>query len=159
MCKRIKMKTGRFILLLMLLLTFQTLVNAQTNWKTFVHHNGFSIQLPSYFKKGLLVASGTLQYFDNSRDSTISLTVESFGIGTTAELQTSYTSDLKMYEGISYKVNKGTWYVLSGQNSEGIFYNKSMIKNSLQYHLRINYPLSQKPLFDAILSRISSSFK
>lgn len=147
------------ILLAPLLLSSYTPVSAQTAWKTFTHHNGFTLQLPGYFKKGLLVASGTLQYFDTKIDKNILVSVETFGIGTTAELQDSYNNDLKLYKGVSYNVLKPAWYVLSGQNEEGIFYNKSIIKHGLQHHLRIIYPATQKPLFDSILSRISFSFK
>ena len=133
--------------------------NTQTTWKTFTHHNGFTIQLPHYFKKGLLVASGTLQYFDNSLDSNSTVSVESFGIGTEEELKSSYNGDLKLYKGISYKVLKPAWYVISGQNEEGVFYNKSIIKNKMQHHLRIQYSVNRKPLFDTLLARVSTSFK
>jgi len=131
---------------------------AQTVWKTFNHENGFTIQLPNYFSKGLLVAAGTLQYFDNKIDDSISLSVESFGHGNSAELQSTYENDLTTYKGISYKVIKPNWYVISGQNEEGIFYNKSIIRNGVQHHLRITYPVHEKALFDAILPRLSSSF-
>jgi hypothetical protein len=155
------MKRKGFLLPLvaMLLIIAPISGNAQIIWKTFTHHNGFTIQLPNYFKKGLLVASGTLQYFDNSLDSNITVSVESFGIGTTLELEASYSGDLKLYKGVSYKVLKPTWYVLSGQNEEGIFYNKSIIKDKMQYHLRIQYPPVRKAFFDKVLGQISASFK
>lgn len=66
------------------LIVFTTFIapsaKAQASWKIFTHHNGFTIQLPAYFKKGLLVASGTLQYFDNSINKDISVSVEIFGM-------------------------------------------------------------------------------
>ncbi|HVF81475.1 MAG TPA: hypothetical protein VM884_06060 [Flavisolibacter sp.] len=146
-------------LLLLVLIAVHTGSNAQVTWKAFSHHNGFSVQLPHYFKKGLLVASGTLQYFDNSLDSNISVSVETFGIGTKVELQASFNSDLKLYKGISYKVLKPAWYVISGQNDEGIFYNKSIIKGGVQHHLRMQYPPAQKAIFDTLLGKISASFR
>ena len=146
-------------LVTMLLILTYTSGYTQVTWKTFTHHNGFKIQLPHYFKKGLLVASGTLQYFDNSLDSNITVSVESLGMGTGSELKASYTSDLKLYKGISYKVLKPAWYVISGQDEEGVFYNKSIIRNKMQHHLRIQYPAVQKPIFDTLLGKISSSFK
>ena len=131
----------------------------QVAWKTFDHKNGFSIRLPSYFSEGLLVAAGSLQYFDNSKDSSIELSVETFGNGSVEELNESYQSDLQHYSGITYKINKVTWYVVSGQNEDGVFYNKSIIRNGVQHHLRITYPVNDKPFFDSIVSQISSSFK
>lgn len=130
-----------------------------TKWKIFTHHNGFTIQLPAYFKKGLLVAGGTLQYYEATSYGSVSVSVETFGIGTVTELQSSYETDVKNYSNISYKVLKSTWYVISGQDDQGIFYNKSIIKNGVQHHLRISYPPNQKAVFDGLLSKITASFK
>jgi hypothetical protein len=60
------MKHLFIIILIFISALLRTNANAQTAWKTFRHENGFTIQLPNDFKKGLLVAAGTLQYFDNS---------------------------------------------------------------------------------------------
>ena len=141
-----------------LLISVSNIANSQAKWKTFTHSNGFTIQLPSYFKKGLLVAAGTLQYFNNSIDNQISVSVESFGNGTNSDLKSSFNDDLKSHKGIAYKIFKRNWYVISGQNEDCIFYNKSIIKNGVQHHLRITYPTNRKVLFDTILKKISSSF-
>jgi hypothetical protein len=130
---------------------------AQTVWKTFNHKNGFTIQLPDYFSKGIYVA--LIQYFDNTIDQDISLSVESSGNGTPAEFQSSFDNDLSVYKGISYKIFKPTWYVISGQNEDSIFYNKTIIRNGIQHHLCISYPAREKALFDAIRPRLSLAFR
>ena len=119
------MKNIIFILLLLCL----NFVNGQTNWKTINLQNGITIELPEYFSKGILVAGGTLQWFNNTIDDDIQLSIESFGNGTIKDLQESYKSDLENEDNITYKIKKDTWYVISGKNENGIIYNKSSIKN------------------------------
>ncbi len=152
------MKCFYIVIATALLISVTNSANSQTKWKTLTHSNGFTIQLPSYFKKGLLVAAGTFQYFDNSIHNQISVSVESFGNGTNSDLKFSFNDDLKSHKGIIYQLFKRNWYVISGQNEDGIFYNKSIIKNGVQHHLRITYPINKKVLFDTILKKISSSF-
>ena len=127
-------------------------------WIQFGSTNEYKLLLPIFFKKGILVASGTLQYYDNDIDDNISLTVEGFGNGAQSDLIQTYKNDLEIYKNISYKVFKSNWYVMSGKNNDGFYYNKTIIKNGEQYHLRINYPLDKKVLFDKILPEISTSF-
>lgn len=135
---------------------------SQSAWKTFNHKNGYTLQLPDYFKEGSLVAGGTLQWYPTKLDNDISVTVEMWGNGTQEELQSYYNNDLKSEKGITYKIIKPTWYVISGHLTDGIefiFYQKSIIRNGALYHLRIRYPENQKQLFDGILGKISASFK
>jgi hypothetical protein len=87
------------------------------------------------------------------------VSIETFGRGTSSELRALFESDLKTYDGITYKVLKRDWYVISGQNEEGIFYNKSMIKIGVMHHLRINYPVRCKAQMDTVITKISASFK
>ena len=134
-------------------------VNAQTKWKAFDSQYGIKIELPEYFSKGILVANGTLRWFNNTIDNDIQLSIESFGNGTIKDLNESYQSDLKNETKVTYKVKENTWYVISGKNEDGIFYNKSIIKNGIQFHLRITYQDKNKKLVENIISQISSSFK
>ncbi|MEI6950143.1 hypothetical protein V9K67_23360 [Paraflavisolibacter sp. H34] len=131
---------------------------AQKGWMNIHHKNGFDLQLPSGFSRGLLVAAGTLQWYHHKQEG-IELTVESFGPGTPEGLKESYLDDLKRFRGITYKVLKPTWYVISGQNEEGIFYYKSIRKDGELHHLRLSYPPAQKALFDSTLGRIATSFR
>jgi len=139
---------------------FFNLTFAQVTWKKhIVQYNG-SIELPTDFKKGLLVASGTLQWFNSIKYPDIEITIESFGTGNEQELEKTYQEDIKRFKGIVYKVKKSNWFVISGKGDDGyIFYNKSIIKNGIQFHLRITYLEKNKKYMDAVLSRISNSFK
>jgi hypothetical protein len=146
-------------IIFILLLLYLNFVNGQTNWKTINLQSGITIELPEYFSKGILVAGGTLQWFNNTIDDDIQLSVESFGNGTIKDLQESYKSDLENEDNITYKIKKDTWYVISGKNENGIFYNKSIIKNGIQFHLRIIYQEKNKHIVETLLGKISSSFK
>ena len=149
------MKNILFVLLIFCVIS----INGQTKWKTFDSEYGITIELPEYFSKGILVAGGTLQWFNNTIDNDIQLSIESFGSGTIKDLNESYQSDLKNETNVTYKVKKNNWYVISGKNEDGIFYNKSIIKNGIQFHLRIIYQDKNKQLVENLIGRISSSFK
>jgi hypothetical protein len=145
-----------------LLISFLFCINfviGQTKWKPFESEYGITVELPEYFSKGILVAGGTLQWFNNTIYDEIQLSIESFGNGTIKDLEETYKSDVKNEENITYKVKKNTWYVISGKNEDGIFYNKSIIKNGIQFHLRIIYQYKNKRLVENLIGRISSSFK
>jgi hypothetical protein len=146
-------------LLFVLLIFSVNCVNGQTKWITFDSEYGSTIELPEYFSKGLLVAGGTLQWFNNTIDDDLQLSIESFGNGTIKDLSESYQSDLKNETNITYKVKKNTWYVISGKNEEGFFYNKSIIKNGIQFHLSIIYQEKNRQLVEKLIGRISASFK
>jgi hypothetical protein len=146
-------------ILFVLLIFYVNSINGQNKWKTFDSEYGITIELPEYFSKGILVAGGTLQWFNNTIDNDIQLSIESFGSGTIKDLYESYLSDLKNETNVTYKVKKNTWYVISGKNEDGIFYNKSIVKNGIQFHLRIIYQDKNKQLVENLIGRISSSFK
>jgi hypothetical protein len=76
--KKLYMKNILFVLLIFCL----NCVNGQTKWKTFDSEYGITIELPEYISKGILVAGGTLQWFNNTIDDDIQLSIESFGNGT-----------------------------------------------------------------------------
>lgn len=138
--------------------------HSQTTWKTFKHKNGYVIQLPNYFSTGLLVAAGTLQWYDNTLDKNIQLTVESFGNGGVSDsaFQFEYISAQSTFKTITYKVIKPTWFVITGEEEDdelGIGYEKTIIRNGNQYNLRISYPKNKQALLNTIIPRISASFK
>lgn len=146
--------------LLLISFLFFSSINAQSNWTKYNVQLGGEIELPSEFKKGILVASETLQWFECIKYPEIEVTIESFGTVTEAELNQTYNNDLKSFKGIVYKVKKANWFVISGINEDrNIFYNKSIIKNGVQFHLRITYPKTYKSYMNKILSKISNSFK
>ncbi len=132
--------------------------NGQTTWTTYHLKYGYSLDLPYYFSKGGLTAS-SIQYFYNSIDRKINLTIESLGGGNSSALIQAYGMDTKRLTGIQYESLHDTWYVISGSDKDKIYYYKTILVNNLIHYLRIEYPTNQKPLFDSILPRISKSFK
>lgn len=146
------------ILTLVFFLT-TTVAYSQTKWKTFNHKNGFSIQLPSYFSTGILVAGGTLQWYDNTFDKDIQITVESFGNGESGKLSNEFESRQITFTTVSYKVLKATWFVVSGESDEGITYEKTILKEGMLHTLRISYPQKEKAIMDTWIPKISISFK
>ncbi|RYZ62857.1 MAG: hypothetical protein EOO14_00950 [Chitinophagaceae bacterium] len=133
------------------------LCSAQEKWKSIEHRNGFHLQMPPYFKIGLLVASGTLQYYDHTLDSSIVVTVETFGKGTRAALQKEYKDELQR-SNVTYSVLKPNWFVASGTDDEGVFYLKTIISEGLMHHLRISYPSENKNEADKFLVKMAASF-
>jgi hypothetical protein len=131
--------------------------SAQAQWTSITHKNGFHIQLPSYFREGLLVAAGTLQYYDNTIDSTISITVESFGMGTKEELNLEY-EERKKSRKPSYYVLKPTWFVLSGTDEQGLYYQKTIITGGVMHNLFISYPADKQAKVDLFVRRAAQSF-
>jgi len=128
------------------------------NWKTFNHKFGYTIQLPNYFSIGPLTAS-SIQYYTTDLDENIMIGVESLGEGSQTSIIKDYQTYLKTTDGITYKVLKENWFVISGQNGNDIFYYKMIVKNNQTHFLMITYPKAQKDLFDNILPRISKSFE
>ena len=127
-------------------------------WKTFNHKYGFRIELPSYFWEGSMTASG-IQYYTNDLNENITLTVATSGEGSNSSLANEYQTTINSISGIDYKILKDNWFVVSGQDEEGIYYLKTLVKNGQTHFLAVHYPVSQKDIFDSILPRISKSFK
>jgi hypothetical protein len=132
--------------------------NRADTWKKFNHKYGFTIELPSYFSKGALTASG-IQYYINDLNDNITVTVETIGEGSISSLTNEYQSTINSSSGVDYKILKENWFVVSGQDEEGIYYLKTLVKNGQTHFLAVRYPVSQKDIFDSILPRISKSFK
>ncbi|RYY94963.1 MAG: hypothetical protein EOO11_16815, partial [Chitinophagaceae bacterium] len=99
---------------------------AQGRWKTYHHPNGYRLELPDYFSKGLLVAAGTLQYFKDNRDSTVLLAVESFGRG--SELRKDFEEELRRSPAVSYSFCRNNLYVISGTENGKVYYRKSIVR-------------------------------
>lgn len=128
------------------------------NWKQFKHRYGFTIDLPNYFREGSLTASG-IQYYTADLDEDIILTVEAIVDGSSISLAKEYQDNTNTLNGISYKVLKDSWYVISGQDEEDIYYLKSYIKSGRTFCLSLHYPMMYKDIFDSILPRIAKSFE
>ena len=128
------------------------------SWITFKHRYGFTIELPNYFKEGPLTASA-IQYYINDLNDDIIISVATTGEGSLSSLANDYQNTINSENWVDYKVLKNNWYVISGQNEQGIYYTRTFVKNGQTHYLRIEYPVSKKDIFDSLLPRISKSFK
>lgn len=126
-------------------------------WQTFHHPHGFTIQLPAYFSVGGMTSSG-IQYYKTDRSDQIMIGVETFG-GGHEELVNDYTMRQKTSAGVGYKLLKENWFVVSGQDDDGIYYFKEIAKDDRLHSLLLQYPAEHKRLMDSILPRISKSFQ
>ena len=136
--------------------------NANHGWKTFKHKYGFSIELPDYFSEGILSGSGIQSYTDNLTQDVMNksnIIIETLGEGSQASLATAYHSTLKSSDNVVYNVLQNNWFVVTGQDANGIYYLKTTVKNGQTHYLSVRYPVSQKEQFDKILPRIVSSFQ
>lgn len=60
---------------------------------------------------------------------------------------------------VTYKRQKDNWFVVSGYIGPKIFYQKTFLSNDMFKSFYIEYPVSQRHLYDPILSRLGRSFK
>ena len=59
---------------------------------------------------------------------------------------------------VTYEVVKKDWFVVSGYTEdEKIFYTKVVLKNNVVYFIRIEYPKSEKKIWDSHCGKISNS--
>lgn len=59
---------------------------------------------------------------------------------------------------ITYKQQKGNWFVVSGNYNESIFYVRTVLKNDVFYTLYLEYHPSEKKRFEEIIARVGKSF-
>jgi hypothetical protein len=59
---------------------------------------------------------------------------------------------------ITYKTQKGNWFVISGKYFESIFYVKTVLKGDTFYTIYFEYHPSEKKQFDEIIKRATKSF-
>lgn len=135
-------------------------VDSQTKekeaWKIY-SHQGASVKLPSYFAYGMLTDSG-IQYFDAAGLDDVMIAIEVW-TGDEKDFKAQFDAAQQYLNSTgSYKLFKGNWYVVSGNQSETIHYDKAVIKGQTIHHLMIDYPENQKERMDIILSVISKSF-
>ena len=78
-----------------------------------------------------------------------------------AEAFKSATAKNQYYDAdhqITYKVQKGDWFVISGKYFESIFYVKTKLKGDTFYTISFEYHPSEKKQFDEIIKRTTKNF-
>jgi hypothetical protein len=59
---------------------------------------------------------------------------------------------------VTYEVVKADWFVISGYTEdENIFYTKVILKNKVVYFIRLEYPKSEKKVWDSQCGKIANS--
>ncbi|MGB4336313.1 MAG: hypothetical protein WBJ41_15850 [Chromatiaceae bacterium] len=65
----------------------------------------------------------------------------------------------KITKKVTYKRQKNNWFVISGYIGNKIFYQKTLLSNDQFKTFYMEYPETQRHLYDHILGRMASSFK
>ena len=67
--------------------------------------------------------------------------------------------DAKITKQVTYKRMKNNWFVVSGYIGPKIFYQKTFLSNDMLKSFYIEYPMSQRKLFDPLVEQMGRSFK
>jgi hypothetical protein len=59
---------------------------------------------------------------------------------------------------VTYKVQKASWFVVSGQNGESVFYAKTFLNRDQFKSFELTYDRSAALLYDSLVSRLASCF-
>jgi hypothetical protein len=74
-------------------------------------------------------------------------------------LRTSFTRTVNEWgDGVSYKVIKGDWFVVTALVNKKVNYQKTMLRRGVFKTLQIEYDATQRATFDPVAARISKSF-
>jgi len=116
---------------------------------------GFCVSYPSFFKRQYESYSqdGCEFYFGNNYSLTVS------GIFCDDSSITSLFNNSKKQTD-TYTASKNNWFVLSGINEQGnIYYQKTILKNDVDYTILIVYPKDKKDQYASILKTVINSFE
>lgn len=119
---------------------------------------GFSIDYPSFLVVKSPSASGdgiTMKTADNS----VELTVWGSNNSLDQSVTSVYNESIKEHKNISFKTQSENWFVISWQDGDRIFYQKTVIGTGSINGFVISYPFSQNKTFDPIITELSSNFK
>lgn len=136
--------------------TFQTYVNPRFN---------YSIDYPAK----LLLPKGEAPNGDGQIFASADLQAQMIIYGTHNVLEQTIqdlfkkesqdASSQQITKKVTYKRQKDNWFVVSGYIGPKIFYQKTFLSNDMFKTFYIEYPVSQRSIYDPILSRLGSSFK
>lgn len=139
----------------------------QANYSTYSNARfGYSIQYPkSVFLPQPEAENGDGRVF-LTKDKSAELRVWGQYNALARTLSDSYKEDLGTYStGVSYKVLKGSSYVISGTTGGKIFYQKTMLNGSgndtgaIYCTFTITYRKADKAKYDPIVTKIANTFR
>ena len=117
---------------------------------------GFSVKYPAK----VFTSSNTSDNGDGIALSGSNISASVFGINNVfhESLDERYEDTLNTYSGISYKVKKDNFYIISGTDRGEIYYMKEYVGRESINTLLIKYPSSKKKNFDAAVTELANSF-
>ncbi|MCS6885472.1 MAG: hypothetical protein RMM17_02400 [Acidobacteriota bacterium] len=156
------MKTkSKLALLLIAASLYAVEAHAQSNDYRIYYNNrfGYSIEYPA----NLLIPQGES---DNGDGQTFlspdgkSKAIVYAGYDVLGESLTQlYNRDLKSRKGVTYKLLRQNFFVISGIEDDQVFYRKTFCKKNIIYTFEISYPAAEKPTYDAVTTKMSKSFR
>ena len=155
-----------FRYLLFLLMLVAPMVSAAETFQTYVNPRfNYSIDYPPK----LLLPKGEAPNGDGQIFASADLQAQMIINGTHNVLEQSIqdlfkkesqdASSQQITKKVTYKRQKDNWFVVSGYIGPKIFYQKTFLSNDMFKTFYIEYPVSQRSIYDPILSRLGSSFK
>lgn len=118
----------------------------------------FSIKYPDTFRPILVSDNNDGIKLANEDESSI-LTVYGSNNAFRETVISAYEKAIKEHRNISYKKQKGNWFVVSWSEGNTIFYQKSVVgKGSINTFI-FEYPADEKSMYDPIVSVLNKSFK
>jgi hypothetical protein len=161
------MFTFPFIAAVLAILSFSWPLQARTQHEYRTYHNSrfdYSISYPA----DLLIPQGESVNGDGqrflSKDRRTELLVYGSHNSLNQMLNEVFTQESERSSDhpnrvVTYKVLRGDWFVVSGTENGRIFYQKTMLRESIFKTFRIEYDESQKQTFDSVTAFIARSFK
>lgn len=131
--------------------------DAQTYARYCNERYGFCVDYPEGLRKDPPPVNGDGRRFHdrNGFSMTVSGSNNSLDDSVTSEME-SQTGD---FDRITYRAQKKNWFVLSGYKGSEILYRKTYVGEGSVNHLHIQYPARKRKEYDAMVTRISSSFE
>jgi len=153
-----------FLISLIALFTVSQFALGQTKYETYSNGRfGYTIQYPSdLLRIQPAPFNGDGRVFI-SRDKNVEMRAWANFNATFLSVEGQFDEDVKNYRGITYKHLFNNSFVISGAQNGKVFYQKTLYhkfkETEVFYTFTIEYPKTQKSQFDAIVTRISNSFK
>ncbi|MDQ6785896.1 MAG: hypothetical protein M3033_03640 [Acidobacteriota bacterium] len=147
------------LLVVILLLAFLP-TNAQTKYKTYSNARyAYSISYPSDLLKPQGEAdNGDGQVFKDGEKAEMRVYGSHNALGQTLKLvYQEATSELGT--GLTYKILKPTFFVVSGKKDGRIYYRKTVKRGSDFLTFTIEYGETEREIYDKATARIAASFK
>jgi len=145
----------------MLTLSFLVMFANSTDAQTFARYcnerYGFCVDYPESLQKDPPPVNGDGRSFHDRHGFSMAVS------GSNNSLDDSVTSEMESqigdFDRITYRVQRKNWFILSGYKGSEILYRKTYVGEGSINHLYIQYPAQKKKEYDAVVTRISSSFE